>query len=118
MEATARPPRMTEYVNLEEAAAICAFHGWTVRDYGLLDSALARPRTSLYGQEMFPGVHLKGAALIDSINRHHPLIDGNKRLSWLAVAFFYRKNGLDIVAQLDDAEKYVFAIAGEVPRLR
>lgn len=108
---------MIEYVNLEEASQICAYHQWQVQDYGILDAALARPRTNLYGQEMFPSLHLKGAALIDSVNRQHPLLDGNKRLSWIATAFFYRKNGLDLDATIDDAEKYVLTIAGEHMRL-
>ena len=53
-----------------------------VGDYGLIDSALARPRASVFGQGAYPDLHLKVAALLHSLARNHALVDGNKRLAW------------------------------------
>ena len=104
---------MTEYLNVAEALAIIEYHGWQARDLGLLDQSLHRPQAAMYGTELYPHLHAKAAALMDSVNRLRPLQDGNKRLSWLAVMNFYRKNGVRIEAEVDDAEAFVLAVAGE-----
>lgn len=70
-------------------------NGFHSRDWGLLSSALTRPLTVLAGQEMYPTIWLKLAALLDSIQRNHPLLDGNKRLGYLLVALVLRGNGID-----------------------
>ena len=59
-----------------------------VRDVGLLGSAIARPRTTVGGQDAYPTSWLKAAALLQSIVNNHVLVDGNKRLGWLATAVF------------------------------
>ena len=53
-----------------------------VRDYGLLASAAARPETTVFGQDAYPDIASKAAALLHSICTKHALIDGNKRLVW------------------------------------
>ena len=73
------------------------------RDWGLLSSALARPLTVLMGQEAYPTIWLKLAALLDSVQRNHPLLDGNKRLGYLLVSLILRGNGLDESHVSDDA---------------
>lgn len=89
-----------------------------VRDLGLLESALARANMTSYGQELYPGIHLKMAATLDSVNRNHPLIDGNKRLGWLIVAATYRVNGYgDPACSVDDQESFVLKIASDHPDL-
>ena len=70
-------------------------NGFYSRDWGLLASALSRPLTALSGQEMYPTIWLKLAALLDSIERNHPLLDDNKRLGYLLVALVLRGNGID-----------------------
>lgn len=70
-------------------------NGFHSRDWGLLSSALTRPLTVLAGQEMYPTIWLKLAALLDSVQRNHPLLDGNKRLGYLLVALVLRGNGID-----------------------
>jgi hypothetical protein len=57
-----------------------------VRDIGLLDSAAHRPLASAFGQDAYPTIHEKAAALLDAVVRHHALVDGNKRLGWAAAA--------------------------------
>ena len=74
-----------------------------VRDHGLLESALARPRASALGHA-YPGLHEKAAALLHSLARDHALVDGNKRLSLAATIGFYGMNGLGLT--LTNAEAY------------
>ncbi|MDF4252976.1 Fic family protein [Streptomyces sp. WMMB303] len=66
----------------------------SVRDMGLLVSAVERPRTNVFGAELYPTLHEKGAALLHSVARNHALIDGNKRTVWLAMRVFLRFNGV------------------------
>jgi death-on-curing protein len=73
-----------------------------VRDYGLLDAAANRPRASAFGQDAYPTIHLKAAALLHSVVMNHALVDGNKRLAWLATFVFYDVNGLDLDVPDDD----------------
>lgn len=91
-----------------------------VRDIGLLESASMRPQTSVYGQDAYPRFSEKVAALIHSLARNHALIDGNKRLAWLAGRIFCVMNGKDLVMPVDDAEKMILAVAQgnlDVPEL-
>jgi len=99
------------YLTVEDGLAIAARAGLTVGDPGLLASAMARPQASAFGEDAYPTLALKAAALIDSINRNHPLVDGNKRLSWLCAVVFMRLNGFDIAADPDDAEQLIVAVA-------
>lgn len=63
-----------------------------IRDIGLLGAAAARPRTTLMGRDAYPDLWAKAAALLDSIVNNHALVDGNKRLGWLATAVFLELN--------------------------
>jgi death on curing protein len=82
-----------------------------VRDLGLLASAAARPMTSVFGADAYPGLADKAAALMHSLARNHPLVDGNKRLAWAATRIFCLLNGQDIAYEIDDAERVVLAVA-------
>ena len=73
-----------------------------VRDVGLLGAAAARPQTSVFGEDAYPGVWAKAAALLQSIVKNHPLVDGNKRLGWLATAVFLELNGIEATAAGND----------------
>ena len=64
-----------------------------MRDIGLLGSAAARPQTTAFGEDAYPDLWTKSAALLQSILKNHALIDGNKRLGWLATAVFLELNG-------------------------
>lgn len=89
-----------------------------VRDHGLLESALSRASTTSYGQELYPGIHLKMAATLDSVNRNHPLVDGNKRLGWIVIAATYRVNGHpDLARTVDEHEALVMRVASGHPDL-
>lgn len=82
-----------------------------VRDAGLLESALARPRASAFGQPAYPTVHDKAAALLHSLARNHALVDGNKRLALAATIAFYGMNGLRLALTNDDAYELVMGVA-------
>ena len=73
-----------------------------VRDVGLLGSAVARPQTTVGGEDAYPTIWLKAAALLQSIVSNHALIDGNKRLGWLATAVFLEINDASVAGATDD----------------
>lgn len=99
-----------EYLSLEDLLAIADDLGVAkVRDLGLLDSAAHRPQSSLIGQDAYPTVHEKAAVLLESVVRNQPLVDGNKRLAWMAVFVFYGLNGANLDAPEDDAYDLVIA---------
>ena len=106
---------MTEYLELDDllAAANAAVDGRAeVRDVGLLQAAAARPQATAFGEEAYPNLDAKAAALLQSIVSGHPLVDGNKRFGWVTVRLFYLMNGLDIHPPADEAFALIVAIAG------
>lgn len=82
-----------------------------VRDYGLLESALARPQATVFGSDAYPGLDAKAAALLHSLARNHALIDGNKRLALAAVIAFYGLNGRRLTLTNDEAYDLVISVA-------
>jgi len=67
-----------------------------IRDIGLLESALARPQASAFGVDAYASLHEQAAALLESLARNHALVDGNKRLAWVATRLFLIVNGSDV----------------------
>jgi death on curing protein len=111
-----------DYLSTDDLLDIAAtvVPGFAVRDVGLLASAAARPRTSVFGAEAYPGFAEKAAALLHAIARNHALIDGNKRLAWTATRVFCLLNGRDLVLDVDEAEALVVGAAAgslDVPAL-
>ena len=105
---------MTEYLDLDDllAAADAAVGGPAeVRDVGLLQAAAARPQSTAFGEDAYPTLDTKAAALLQSIVAGHPLVDGNKRLGWVSLRLFYRMNDADIQANVDDAFDLIVMIA-------
>ncbi|MGI8596754.1 MAG: type II toxin-antitoxin system death-on-curing family toxin [Thermoleophilaceae bacterium] len=82
-----------------------------VRDRGLLASAAGRPQTTVFGEDAYPRFADKAAALMHSLARNHPLVDGNKRLAWAATRVFCLLNGRDLQLAVDEAEVLVLAVA-------
>lgn len=80
-----------------------------VRDVGLLEAACARPRASVLGDDAYPTLGLKAAALLHSLVRDHALVDGNERLAWLAAVVFLGCNGH--TADLDDDAAFELVMA-------
>jgi death-on-curing protein len=83
-----------------------------IRDLGLFGAATARPQTTLFGEDAYPDVWTKAAALLQSIVKNHPLVDGNKRLGWLATAVFLELNGVSAMrATNDDVYDLIVGVA-------
>jgi death on curing protein len=82
-----------------------------VRDAGLLESALARPRSTAFGGDAYPSLHGKAAALLHSLARNHALVDGNKRLALAGTIAFYGLNGFRLTLSNDEAYDLVIAVA-------
>ena len=102
------------YLDLEDLLHIAERtlgHAPEVRDYGLLESALARPQATAFGEDAYADIHHKAAALLHSLARNHALIDGNKRLSLAAVLAFYAINGRRLTMSNDDAYALVVSVA-------
>lgn len=87
-------PRYLSAEELVELARIAAGPQVAVRDLGLLESAAARPGTVVFGTEAYESLLEKAAALLHSVVSNHPLVDGNKRLGFLAAATFLELNGV------------------------
>lgn len=101
-----------EFLDLEDLLGLVrALGAGPVRDVGLLDAACARPRATAFGQDAYPTVLSKAAALLHSLVRNHALVDGNKRLGWLATAVFLDLNGHQVSATDDDVFDLVMGVA-------
>lgn len=105
----------TEYLaaeDLVQLASLLLGDPPPIRDLGLLGSAAARPQTTVFGEDAYPDVWTKAATLLQSIVKNHPLIDGNKRLGWLATAAFLEINGVAAAsATNDDVYSLVVSVA-------
>jgi death-on-curing protein len=82
-----------------------------LRDRGGLQSAVAQPRVTFGGEELYPSVIEKAAALAVSLIRNHPFIDGNKRVAHAAMAVFLLLNGRRIEASVDEQERLIVGLA-------
>ncbi len=82
-----------------------------VRDHGLLESALARPRATVFGGDAYPTLDGKAAALLHSLARNHALVDGNKRLALAGLIAFYGVNGRRLTLTNDEVYDLVVSIA-------
>ena len=104
------------YLTIEDLLGLVrALHAGPVRDLGLLDAAGARPRSSVFGEDAYATIELKTAALLHSLVRNHALVDGNKRIAWLAAVVFLDLNGYRSSLNQDQAFALVMSAAiGEI----
>jgi death-on-curing protein len=103
-----------EYLTLDDLLAVAQAylrHPAEVGDYGLLESALARPQASVFGEDAYPTIHEKAAALLQSLVGNHALIDGNKRLGWTATRLFLELNDCRVRASTADIIALVLGVA-------
>ena len=106
------------YLDIDDLLALTrALRAGPVRDLGLLEAARARPRASVFGADAYPDLVGKAAALLESLARNHALVDGNKRLAWLATVVFLDLNGHAVHMDDDTAIELVMAVAqGDLDR--
>ena len=102
-----------QYLSLEEVIEIgeALIPDFRIRDIGLLESAVHRPATVIYGQEAYPSIEGKIAALMHSLAANHTLIDGNKRLTWSSGRLFAILNNLDFYVGIDEAEEVIISLS-------
>ncbi len=108
---------MTRYLSLAE---VLRLHGLIIarsggsdglRDLGMLESALGQPRQTFGGEDLYPSLTSKAAALGFSLIMNHPFIDGNKRVGHAATEAVLMLNGFELAAEIDDAEAEILAVA-------
>ena len=111
-------PLATEFVTLDDVLelheaminTIGGSHG--IKDRGSLESALAQPQMTFGGEDFYPSLAEKAAALAFSLINNHPFTDGNKRTGHAAMLLFLDLNGCDFVDILDEQERVILAVAG------
>lgn len=108
---------MTQYLTPEQVlflhsrlvAETGGGHG--IRELGLLLSALGRPQATFEQNDLYPDLFLKTAALMDSLIRNHPFVDGNKRTAITAAALFLRMNGYRLTVENKEMVRFALACA-------
>ncbi|MGY1436484.1 type II toxin-antitoxin system death-on-curing family toxin [Streptomyces reniochalinae] len=88
-----------------------------IREWGLLSSAVQRPRSSAFGQDAYPDLFEKAAALLHSVASNHSLIDGNKRTGWATAVVFLDLNGYELAEPLDEDKAEAFVLKVSQSRL-
>lgn len=106
---------MIRYLRAENVARINADQVGPggIRDVGLIESACMRPQATAFGDDAYPSIWEKAAALLQSLACNHAFVDGNKRTAWMAAVTFLNANGHPLGQPLDEdaAEEFVIAVA-------
>ena len=100
-----------QYLSLEDALQQIAIAGFYVKAAGLLDSALARPQTSVFGEDAYPTLEVKAAAMTHSVIKNHPMVDGNKRTSWFLLNAFLYINGYLLEMSTEEGLEFTLGVA-------
>ncbi|WP_318210044.1 MULTISPECIES: type II toxin-antitoxin system death-on-curing family toxin [unclassified Streptomyces] len=111
------------YLSAEDVLAVAEHavddQAVVVRDAGLLESAVHRPSAAMFGEEAYPDLLDKAAALLQSLAINHPFLDGNKRTAWLSCVTFLAMNGVQLRPDIDAAERLVISVAtGETDEVK
>jgi death-on-curing protein len=101
---------VTRYLTAEDIVRLneMVVGGQPIVDFGLLESAALRPQQSVGGQDAYPDLHAKAAALFHSLCRNHAFVNGNKRTAVVAVGVFYGLNGWSL--DMDQGEIVALAV--------
>ena len=106
-----------EVLELHRRAITQAGGSGELRDLGALESAIAQPRTTFGGRDLYPSLEEKAAALAFSLILNHPFVDGNKRVGHAALETFLVLNGKELNPTIDEGERIILAVAsGECSR--
>jgi death on curing protein len=101
-----------EVLELHRLVLVQTGGGSGLRDLGALEAAVAQPRQTFEGRDLYPTLVDKAAALGFSLIQNHPFVDGNKRVGHAAVETFLLLNGHELQAAVDEAEAVVLRVAG------
>lgn len=108
---------LDEVIWLHERVIARSGGGAGIRDRGSLDACLNQPRMTFGGQDLYPSLPDKAAALAFSLVRNHPFVDGNKRIGFASLEVFLKRNGHELEIEVDDGEVTFLALAaGELSR--
>jgi len=108
---------VTIYIGLEQVLELHRLQirrfggGAGLRDRGALEAAVARPQMTFGGEDLYPDVETKAAALLHSLVMNHPFVDGNKRTGAAVAELFMNLNGLDLTAADDELVEITLAAA-------
>jgi death-on-curing protein len=100
-----------EFLSMEDALFNIKWLGFFVKDAGLLDSALSRPKTTIFGDFAYGTLELMAAAMHQSLIKNHPLVDGNKRTAWLLLNVFLELNGRELIMTTDEGMDFTLGVA-------
>ena len=89
-----------------------------VRDMGMLESAVGRPFATFGGEDLYPDLFLKAAALVQSLSSNHPFVDGNKRTALTTLEYFLHLNGIDLKASQREKVEFTLWAENEKPKLK
>lgn len=84
-----------------------------VRDFTMLESALGRPFATFGGHDLYADIFLKAGALIQSVVKNHPFVDGNKRTAWVSAVALLKMKGWQIIAKEDEVVEFMVRVANE-----
>ena len=84
-------------------------HG--IRDVGLLQSAVSRPKATFGGKDLYPDIFYKAAAFMESLIKNHPFIDGNKRTAITSAGIFLQRNGYILETAQRELEQFTLSVA-------
>ena len=84
-----------------------------IRDMNMLESAINRPFATFGGNDLYSNIYLKAGALIQSIVKNHPFIDGNKRTAYSSAYIFTKKNGIQILADQKKVVDFMIDVANK-----
>lgn len=102
---------LPEVLSLYERALAVGGGTSAIRDLGALESALAQPRATYAGEDLYPSLAEKAVALGFSLVLNHPFVDGNKRIGHAALEVFLVLNGFELAASVDEAERMILGVA-------
>jgi death on curing protein len=108
---------LVEVLELHRRITALSGGALSLRDLGALESAVAQPRASFAGEDLYPDLATKATALAFSLINNHPFVDGNKRVGHAALETFLMLNGYELDATVDAGEQIILAVAaGQVVR--
>ena len=102
-------PQQILFIHYRLIEATGGSHG--VRDLGALQAAVARPQSTFDRNDLYPDLFAKAAALMESLIKNHPFVDGNKRTSITAAAVFLRRNGFLMAASQKEIYRFTMEMA-------
>ena len=84
-----------------------------IRDMNMLESAVNRPFATFAGADLYQDIFMKAGALIQSIVKNHPFLDGNKRTAWASADSFLKLNNIKIVVSRKVVVKFMASVANK-----